>query len=93
MGELSKFLIDFPMTIYATELIEADSYDEAKAKAERMLDSWEFFNERLLPDYREKEPLWENCDPPEVKQAHDEDEVTLTSEQINEYGKGHDSQD
>ena len=85
MGELSKFLIDFPMTIYATELIEADSYEEAKEKAERLLDSWDFFNERLFQDYGEKELLWENCDQPEVKQAHDADEVTLTDAQVKGY--------
>jgi hypothetical protein len=82
-----KFLVDFPMTIYATEIFEADSKEEAKAIADKLLDSWEFFCERLYPDYQDCDlHTWENCDIPEV-QDYDgfSQEVTLTAEQINDF--------
>lgn len=68
-----KYLIDFPMTIYATEVIEAESEEQAKEIAERLLDSWEFFCERLYPDYQgvDTHENWENCGKPIVQDGGD----------------------
>ena len=82
-----KFLVDFPMTLWATEAIEAKDYDEAKEIAERLMDSERFFQERLLPDYVDCDIQrnWENCDSPEIQSLFDEDEATLTAEHIDDF--------
>ena len=68
-----KFLVDFPMTIWATEVIEANSKEEAQAIADKLLDSWEFFCERLYPDYQgvDTHASWENCEEPIVQDGVD----------------------
>lgn len=83
---MAKFLIDFPMTIYATETIEAKDEQEAKEIASKLLDNWEFFCERLYPDYRDVDTHenWENCEEPVVQDGSGRD-VTMDPEIINDF--------
>lgn len=81
-----KYLIDFPMTIYATEVIEADNEEQAKEMAEKLLDSWEFFCERLYPDYRDVDvhENWENCEEPLIQDGFGRD-ITMDADVINDF--------
>lgn len=77
------FLVDFPLTIYATETIEANDKEEAQAIANQLLESWDFFKQRLLPAYRDVRPdqAWENCDTPIVQYTTDR-EPTMTKARV-----------
>ena len=83
---MAKFVIDFPMTIYATEVIEAESKEDAQKIAEKLLDSWEFFCERLYPDYRDWDTHenWDNCGRPEVTETPAWT-VTMDEDLINDF--------
>lgn len=84
---MAKYVVDFPMTIYATEVIEAESQEEAEAKAMELLDVWEFFCERLYPDYQgcDLHESWENCEYPKAQATSDTEKVTLDEETISDF--------
>lgn len=84
---MAKFTIEFPMTIRAVELIEADSREDAQRIAERLVDSWEFFCERLYPDYKDVDTHehWDDCGVPIVGREWPGCEPTLTKEQIEDF--------
>ena len=81
---MARYIIDFPMTIYATEIIEAESEEQAKELAEKLLDSWEFFCERLYPDYKDVDvhESWENCETPRVLDCDQSAGVTMGEDAI-----------
>lgn len=80
------FLVDFPLTIYATETIEASDKEEAQAIANQLLESWDFFKQRLLPTYRDVQldQAWENCDTPIVQHTTDR-EPTMTEAHVRQF--------
>ena len=84
---MAKYFIDFPMTIYATEIIEAESEEQAKELAEKLLDSWEFFCERLYPDYKSVDlhEGWENCEEPRVCDCDQLALATMDKDVINDF--------
>ena len=84
---MAKFIIDFPMTIYATEVIEAETKEQAEQIAEKLLDSWEFFCERLYPEYRDWDTheSWNNCERPEVTDHGKASTVTMDEDLINDF--------
>ena len=80
-----RFVIDYPMTIYATEVIEASDAAEAKELADKLFNSWEFFCERLYPVFKDYDlHMPENMCDPLVSMAPGA-EVTMTQDVINDF--------
>jgi hypothetical protein len=81
---MAKYKVDFPMTIWATEIIEAESEAQAKRIAEKLLGSWEFFCERLYPEYKDVDvhENWENCEDPQVLYCGGYEDATLSDDMI-----------
>lgn len=84
---MAKFTIDFPMTIYMTETIEAKDEAEAKEIARKLLDSWKFFCERMYPDYQgvDLHENWVNCEDPEVIVCDKWADVTMDANAIDDF--------
>ena len=81
---MATYRIDFPLVIYVTHYINADSDREAWDKAYGLTESYEFWDERLSEEFGRAEMCGENLHNEYVEQVDDQ-EVTLTDEVISKY--------
>lgn len=83
-----KFYVDYVLSLYSTEVIEADSYEDAVAIVNRMDEAGsEELDERLLRCFRRAPILLDNLGTAGVVQADDNEEITLTAEDIERFSK------
>ena len=79
---MARFRIDFPLTIYVTEVIEADSAEDALEIATNLIDNG--FDGDLEERFETAPRSMENLGEPEVM-GMVADRVTITKELISEY--------
>ena len=78
---MAKFYIDFACSVYYTEVIEADSEEDAIKIIEGIGESQEL-DSRMCEGFRRFPILLENAEFLDAIQADDDLEVTLTKEDI-----------
>ena len=83
------YYVDFPLPLYVTEVIEAESEREAREIVNKLLDR-DSFLDYLSNEFACKEPYMENMNDPEFTPyspmiGTGADEVTLTREYIKYY--------
>ena len=83
-----KFYVDYALSLYVTEVIEADSVEDARAIVNRIDEAGsEEFDERLMRGFRIAPIMLENMETIDIVPADDSNEVTLTAEDIAAYTK------
>ena len=95
---MAKYLIDYECSLYFTEYIEADSYDEACCIANKLLAApaeygatygvrTSEYDDRMIEGFAHFPISPENIDLLDVEEVPESTEVTLTAEDIKHYLK------
>lgn len=84
------YYLDFNVMLFATKVVEAESYEQAVEIAEKLGGNDFFWHEELLPMFREAEILPENLDSNAqisgcTVDVFEDDERFMTADQIAEY--------
>lgn len=84
------YYLDFNVMLYATKVIEAETEEQAREIAKKLVDDPFFWHDELLPMFREAEILPENSEVDvnfrgDELEVFEDDERFMTAEQIAEY--------
>ena len=84
---MAKYLIDYECSLYFTEYIEANSREEACRIADDLFGSCVEYNDRMIEGFTRFPISLENAEVADVLEVENDQEVTLTAEEIKHYLK------